>query len=120
MTIRGFILSPWDRCARIINLLRQKIVVLATMAPADYHVVRTSSLGRGSGPESPGFAKLLAVGKPVWPAFEPTLTSRHLTTPAPAPPPPQPPHPWLSACRSASHDTKPADSTPKSSTARKS
>ena len=28
-----------DRCARIINLLRQQIVILETMAPADYHVI---------------------------------------------------------------------------------
>src|SRR4051795_3216351 len=68
-----------DRCARIINLLRQQIVILETMAPADYHVIRTSSLGRGSGQESPGFAKLLQVGKRVWPVFESLLGRRALT-----------------------------------------
>jgi tryptophan 2,3-dioxygenase len=68
-----------DRCARIINLLRQQIVILETMAPADYHVVRTRSLGRGSGQESPGFAKLLEVGKRVWPVFQTTLSRRSLT-----------------------------------------
>jgi len=68
-----------DRCARIINLLRQQIVILETMAPADYHVIRTSSLGRGSGQESPGFAKLLEVGKRVWPVFESLLGRRSLT-----------------------------------------
>ncbi|MBV9069279.1 MAG: hypothetical protein JO093_01735 [Acidobacteria bacterium] len=68
-----------DRCARIINLLRQQIVILETMAPADYHVIRTSSLGRGSGQESPGFAKLLDVGKRVWPVFEAVLGRRSLT-----------------------------------------
>jgi tryptophan 2,3-dioxygenase len=68
-----------DRCARIINLLRQQIVILETMAPADYHVIRTSSLGRGSGQESPGFAKLLEVGKRVWPVFEALLGRRSLT-----------------------------------------
>src|SRR5438876_7180360 len=65
-----------DRCARIINLLRQQIVILETMAPADYHVIRTSSLGRGSGQESPGFAKLLDVGKRLWPPFEELLGRR--------------------------------------------
>jgi tryptophan 2,3-dioxygenase len=69
----------FDRCARIINLLRQQIVILETMAPADYHVIRTSSLGRGSGQESPGFAKLLEVGKRVWPVFEALLGRRTLT-----------------------------------------
>jgi tryptophan 2,3-dioxygenase len=68
-----------DRCARIINLLRQQIVILETMAPADYHVIRTSSLGRGSGQESPGFAKLLEVGKRVWPVFQALLGRRSLT-----------------------------------------
>ena len=68
-----------DRCARIINLLRQQIVILETMAPADYHVIRTTSLGRGSGGESPGFAKLLNVGKRVWPVFEALLGARSLT-----------------------------------------
>jgi tryptophan 2,3-dioxygenase len=68
-----------DRCAKLINLLRQQIVILETMAPADYHVIRTSSLGRGSGQESPGFAKLLEVGKRVWPVFEALLARQSLT-----------------------------------------
>jgi tryptophan 2,3-dioxygenase len=68
-----------DRCARIINLLRQQIVILETMAPADYHVIRTSSLGRGSGQESPGFGRLLEVGKRVWPKFEALLQKRKVT-----------------------------------------
>ncbi|MEA2415166.1 MAG: tryptophan 2,3-dioxygenase [Thermoanaerobaculia bacterium] len=68
-----------DRCARIINLLRQQIVILETMAPVDYHVIRTSSLGRGSGQESPGFAKLLEVGRRVWPVFEALLGRRSLS-----------------------------------------
>ncbi|MBV9494499.1 MAG: tryptophan 2,3-dioxygenase, partial [Acidobacteria bacterium] len=42
------------RCRLILDLLREQIVILETMAPADYHVIRTSSLGRGSGQESPG------------------------------------------------------------------
>jgi tryptophan 2,3-dioxygenase len=68
-----------DRCARIINLLRQQIVILETMAPADYHVIRTTSLGRGSGQESPGFNKLLDAGKRVWPPFDAAMKTRGLT-----------------------------------------
>src|SRR3954453_17927972 len=68
-----------ERATRIVNLLRQQIVILETMAPADYHVIRTTSLGRGSGQESPGFAKLLEVGKRVWPVFESLLGRRALT-----------------------------------------
>ena len=65
-----------ERCTGIINLLRRQIVILETMAPADYHVIRTTSLGRGSGQESPGFAKLLDVGKRLWPPFEELLGRR--------------------------------------------
>ena len=65
-----------DRCRRILDLLREQIIILETMAPADYHVIRVTSLGRGSGQESPGFAKLLEVGKRIWPPFE-ELIRRH-------------------------------------------
>ncbi len=68
-----------DRCRRILDLLREQIIILETMAPADYHVIRTSSLGRGSGQESPGFAKLLDVGKRIWGPFEELLRRRGVT-----------------------------------------
>lgn len=61
------------RCRLIIDLLREQIIILETMAPADYHVVRITSLGKGSGQESPGFNKLLGVGRRIWPAFEGVL-----------------------------------------------
>ena len=61
------------RCRLIIDLLREQIVIVETMAPVDYHVIRTSSLGRGSGQESPGFHRLLDVGKRIWPPFEEQL-----------------------------------------------
>lgn len=67
------------RCRLILDLLREQIVILETMAPADYHVIRTTSLGRGSGQESPGFAKLLGVGKDLWPHFEALLRKETLT-----------------------------------------
>jgi len=67
------------RCRMILDLLREQIVILETMAPADYHIIRTSSLGRGSGQESPGFAKLLGVGKNLWPRFEALLRKESLT-----------------------------------------
>jgi len=67
------------RCRLIIDLLREQIIILETMAPADYHVLRTTSLGRGSGQESPGFHKLLDVGKRVWPHFESLLGKRSVT-----------------------------------------
>src|SRR6266852_2698257 len=54
------------------------VVFLETMAPVDYHVIRTSSLGRGSGQESPGFNKLLDVGKRLWPRFQAAMGKRSL------------------------------------------
>ncbi|HWW60814.1 MAG TPA: tryptophan 2,3-dioxygenase family protein [Thermoanaerobaculia bacterium] len=67
------------RCRLILDLLREQIVIVETMSPADYHVIRTSSLGRGSGQESPGFRKLLDVGKRLWPRFASVLAARGLT-----------------------------------------
>jgi tryptophan 2,3-dioxygenase len=67
------------RSRLILDLLQQQIVILETMAPRDYHTVRLTSLGRGSGQESPGFNKLLDVGKRLWPRFEAILKSRSLT-----------------------------------------
>jgi tryptophan 2,3-dioxygenase len=67
------------RCRLIIDLLREQIVIVETMAPVDYHIIRTTSLGRGSGQESPGFTRLLDVGKRIWPFFEEELRRRSLT-----------------------------------------
>jgi len=64
------------RCRMIIDLLREQIIILETMAPVDYHMIRTSSLGRGSGQESPGFKLLLDVGKRIWPSFQRLLSQR--------------------------------------------
>jgi tryptophan 2,3-dioxygenase len=67
------------RCARIMDMLRDSIVILETMAPADYHVIRTSSLGRGSGQESPGFQKLLDVGQRIGKPAEAALQAAGVT-----------------------------------------
>lgn len=67
------------RCRLILDLLREQIVILETMAPADYHILRTTSLGRGSGQESPGFRILLNVGSRLWPRFQDLFARRSLT-----------------------------------------
>jgi len=67
------------RCRMIIDLLREQIVILETMPPAEYHVIRTSSLGRGSGQESPGFKLLLEAGKKLWQPFARVLERRSLS-----------------------------------------
>lgn len=61
------------RCRLILDLLRDQIVIVETMAPADYHVIRLNALGKGSGQESPGFNKLLDVRQRLWPVFEEIL-----------------------------------------------
>src|SRR5437763_14745682 len=68
-----------NRCRLIIDLLREQIIILETMAPADYHVIRLASLGRGSGQESPGFAKLLDAGKRIWPPFAELIGRRNVS-----------------------------------------
>ena len=67
------------RCRLIIDLLREQIVILETMAPVDYHAIRITSLGRGSGQESPGFHKLLDVGRRLWPRFKDLMGRRSAT-----------------------------------------
>jgi len=68
-----------ERARQIIDLLREQIVILETMTPADYHVIRLASLGRGSGQESPGFQKLLDVGRRLWPPFAERMGRQALT-----------------------------------------
>lgn len=68
-----------DRCRRILDLLREQIIILETMAPVDYHAIRVTSLGRGSGQESPGFAKLLEVGKRIWAPFEELIRRQNVS-----------------------------------------
>ena len=67
------------RCRLIVDLLREQIIILETMAPADYHVLRVTSLGRGSGQESPGFKLLLEAGKRLWPRFQDLYARRGVT-----------------------------------------
>lgn len=71
--------SLLHRSRMLIDLLREQIVILETMAPVDYHAFRVGALGRGSGQESPGFNKLLEAGKLIWPPFEEMLRGRSLT-----------------------------------------
>lgn len=67
------------RSRLILDLLREQIVLLETMAPVDYHAFRVASLGRGSGQESPGFHLLLEVAKKIWPRFQELLSRRGVT-----------------------------------------
>jgi tryptophan 2,3-dioxygenase len=67
------------RSRLVLDLLREQIVILETMAPVDYHAFRVASLGRGSGQESPGFHRLLEAGGKIWPRFVELLSRRQVT-----------------------------------------
>ncbi|MCS6911833.1 MAG: tryptophan 2,3-dioxygenase family protein [Myxococcales bacterium] len=66
------------RVHRVQQLLLDGLELLYTMSPLDYMRIR-EVLGRGSGQESPGFRRLLALGGEVWPHFEAVLARRGLT-----------------------------------------
>ncbi len=53
-------LESLDRIVPLVNILRDQIRVLGTLSPSRFQVIRRS-LGNGSGLESPGYNRLLAV-----------------------------------------------------------
>lgn len=61
------------RIALIERNLAAQLQIIETMAPADYHIIRLSALGDGSGAQSPGFNAMLKVGEPIWTAFQGAL-----------------------------------------------
>lgn len=65
------------RVHRIEELLLESMQVLYTMHPRDYMRIR-AVLGRGSGQESPGFRRLLALAGEVWPHVEALLVRRQV------------------------------------------
>ncbi len=69
--------SLW-RVRGVMTLLQEQLSLLDTMSPTDYMPIRTG-LGRGSGQESPGFRRLLALPDEVWPTFESLLAARSTT-----------------------------------------
>lgn len=67
-----------ERVRRVMALLVEQLAVLDTMSPRDYMTIR-NALGRGSGQESPGFKRLLALPAEIWPSFEALLARRAVT-----------------------------------------
>ena len=67
------------RCGLILANIADSIEVLETMAPADYHIIRTQALGRGSGQESPGFNRLLEFPPQLWEAFSAVMKREGVT-----------------------------------------
>ncbi len=68
-------LTTLRRVHLIQGLLLDGIQVLYTMHPRDYMRIR-AVLGRGSGQESPGFRRMLALGGEVWPSFAAAILRR--------------------------------------------
>lgn len=62
--------SLFDRVNKILALMARQIELTETMASADYQVIRVTSLGRGSGQESPGFNRLLEIPPDMWKSFK--------------------------------------------------
>jgi tryptophan 2,3-dioxygenase len=58
--------------------LGEGIELLYTLSPSDYMSIR-AVLGRGSGQESPGFRRMLALGADLWPHFQGLLERRKAT-----------------------------------------
>lgn len=66
------------RVHRVQRLLTEGLEVLYTLSSVDYMRIR-AVLGRGSGQESPGFRRMLALPGELWPAVSDLLT-RHSVT----------------------------------------
>lgn len=66
------------RCAEIVKILTDGVLVLTTMNVWDYHDIRLA-LGRGSGQESPGFNGVLNEAPPLEAAYLRLLERRGVT-----------------------------------------
>lgn len=67
------------RIAGIFQHLAGSLGILESMPPADYHVIRLTSLGKGSGQESPGFNAALERLPQLWPNFTALMERRKKT-----------------------------------------
>src|SRR5262245_42693334 len=74
---RGNLLEASRRLHRVREIervLADQMIVMETLAPADYHPIRMT-LGHGSGQESPGFNAILQIAPGVASAFEARLAA---------------------------------------------
>lgn len=66
------------RCKLLLGFVGEQMLVLETMAPADYMAIR-AGLGQGSGQDSPGFRALVRLAAPLWDALGHLLSRRSLS-----------------------------------------
>ena len=66
----------FHRVNGILAQLARTVELMETLAPADYHVIRITSLGRGSGQESPGFNRLLEIPPQMWKSYSGLMSRR--------------------------------------------
>lgn len=66
------------RTHQVLGLLSQSLETLYTLSPLDYMRIR-EVLGRGSGQESPGYRRLLALPGQIFPHFEALLEQQALS-----------------------------------------
>ena len=66
----------FGRVNGILALMARQIELTETMASADYQQIRVTSLGRGSGQESPGFNRLLEIPPDMWKSFSALVARR--------------------------------------------
>ena len=69
------------RVAMTLTHLAGSLAIMETMPPADYHVIRLTALGKGSGQESPGFNAVLDRLPGLWPIFKALLDRSKTTLP---------------------------------------
>ena len=63
------VLTLFRRVHRIQELMNTQFSLLETMSPKDYQSIRTT-LGNGSGQESPGFRSLMKISRQLWQSFQ--------------------------------------------------
>ncbi len=63
------------RATFLVDLMSRQLGVLEFLSPHEYYAIR-ARLGRGSGQESPGFNRMMAMFPKVWVGFEALLNTR--------------------------------------------
>jgi tryptophan 2,3-dioxygenase len=72
----GQAIASLDRVRVVLECLTKELEILETLSPRNYQVVRTT-LGKGSGQESPGYNQIMAAGPVLWNALSKLLADRN-------------------------------------------